>query len=216
MRQIGPGLRGLLREDDLLAHWRRATSWRAQFGGDAGRVAAYDRQTDHDWCARRALARQPPLDSPANQSSKADSGRRAPPRRQRSRPSRRFRLGRRFAPAHVSRGLARCHHLRLTFPHPGRPSPRMADIPQAGDRNAGRCGSVSGRTRHKTSSTPWDCCIPQENPTVRRRRPDATDLERCRRSPRCHGYFPIVAAAAVRPVLLVSPRRRRQPPTRQC
>jgi predicted signal transduction protein with EAL and GGDEF domain len=93
---------------DCACDQAQATSWRAQFGGDAGRVAAYDRQTDDDWCARRALARQPPIDSPANQSSKADSGRRAAPRRQRCRPSRRFRPGRRFAPAHVSRGLARC------------------------------------------------------------------------------------------------------------
>jgi EAL domain len=33
-------------------------------GGDAGRVAAYDRQTDDDWCARRALARQPTYRQP--------------------------------------------------------------------------------------------------------------------------------------------------------
>ena len=75
---------------DCACDQAQATSWRAQFGGDAGRVAAYDRQTDDDWCARRALARQPPIDSPANQSSKADSGRRAAPRRQRCRPSRRL------------------------------------------------------------------------------------------------------------------------------
>ena len=36
---------------------------------------------------------------------------------------------------------------------------RQTSASPASDRNAGRCGSVSRRTRHATSSTPRDCCI---------------------------------------------------------
>ena len=49
------GAAGRLRVDQAQGYFVA----RPMSGGDAGRVAACDRQTDDDWCARRALARQP-------------------------------------------------------------------------------------------------------------------------------------------------------------
>ena len=187
-------LRGAPNSGETLAAWLHTIGRQTMIGARGGR-----------WLVNH------PIDSPANQSSKADSGRRAAPRRQRCRPSRRFRPGRRFAPAHVSRGLARCHHLRPSSPTRAGPhrvwqTSRRPAIATPVDARVG-LGADAPRDVIDTLRL----LHPQENPTVRRRRPDATDLEPCRRSPRCHGYFPIVAAAAIRPVLLLSPSMKEGP-----
>jgi hypothetical protein len=108
------------------------------------------------------------------------------------------------------------------IPRPSQVSPPPADVPPPGQGLTAYGRHPAGRRSQRRSmrvglgaDAPRDVIDtlrllhPQEKPTVRRRRPDAADLERWGRSPRCHGYFPIVAAAAVRPVLLLSPNSER-------